>query len=142
MMRKLGIDERTSCYWSVHELTCLLNTSINQEKIFWSFDKFAFVKRERASGWLVSFFSQFRGRKIPIQVGVWKGHSGISWIFNEFISYNWKLHGSSWTLRYQLVLSSIPSFLIIFLLYGLRLIWWDIDLFGGDYNDKLFYGLI
>ena len=37
---------------------------------------------ERASGWLVSCLSQFWGWKIPIQVGVWRGHSGISWIFN------------------------------------------------------------
>ena len=98
--------------------------------------------RERASGWLVSCHSQFRGWKIPIQVGVWKGHSGISWRFNGFISYMCNLQGSSCTLQYQLVLSSIPSFLIIFSLYGLRHTWWAIDLFGEDSNALLFYFLM
>ena len=32
-----------------------------------------------------SCHSQFRGWKITILVGVWKGHSGISWSFNEFL---------------------------------------------------------
>ena len=35
--------------------------------------------------------SQFRGWEIPILVGVWRGHSGLSRIFNGFISYNFKL---------------------------------------------------
>ena len=41
--------------------------------------------RERASGWLVSCLSQFRGWKIHIQVGVWRGHWGLSWIFNGVV---------------------------------------------------------
>ena len=38
-----------------------------------------------------SCLSQFRGWKIPILVGVWRVKSGISRIFNEVISYIWKL---------------------------------------------------
>ena len=38
-----------------------------------------------------SCLSQFRGWKIPILVGVWRGHSGISRSLNGVISYNCKL---------------------------------------------------
>ena len=38
-----------------------------------------------------SFLSQFRGWKIPILVGVWRGHSGLSRNLNGVISYICKL---------------------------------------------------
>ena len=38
-----------------------------------------------------SCLSQFRGWKIPILVGVWRGHSGLSKSFNGVISYRCKL---------------------------------------------------
>ena len=55
--------------------------------------------RERASGWLVSCLRQFRGWKIPIQVGVWRDNSGISWIFNWFFIFRCNIHGISWLIH-------------------------------------------
>ena len=89
---------------------------------------------EIASGWLVSCLSQFRGWKIPIQVGVWRGHSGISWRFNGFCICRCKLHGNYLFLLVQHILSTISSLYCIFLLIeGLRF-GWDIVLFGKDYH--------
>ena len=89
---------------------------------------------ERPSGWLVYCFSQFRGWKIPIQFGVWRVHSGISWRFNVFCIFRFNLQGSSWFLLVQHILSTISSIYCIFLLMeGLRF-GWVIVLFGRDYN--------
>ena len=89
---------------------------------------------ERAGGWLVSCLSQSRGWKISIQVGIWRGHVGISWIYNGVYICRCKLHGSSWFLLVQHFLSTISSFYcIFFLMEGLRF-GWAIVIFGRDYN--------
>ena len=98
--------------------------------------------RERASGWLVSCLSQFWGWKIPIQVGVWRGHSSISCIFNGFFIFRCKLQGSSWFLLVQPILSTISSLYCIFLLMeGLRF-GWEIVLFGRDYHGQFMIVII
>ena len=85
---------------------------------------------ERANGWLVSCLSQFRGWKIPIQVGFWRVHSGISWRFNGVFIFRCNLWGISWFLLVQPILSTIPSFsCIVLLMEGLHF-GWDIVLFG------------
>ena len=62
---------------------------------FWSFVKFLVVKRE--SQWMTSScLSQFRGWKIPILVGVWRGHLGISRRFNGVLVIG-ASYSSSWT---------------------------------------------
>ena len=90
---------------------------------------------ERASGWLVSCLDQFRGWKIPIQVGLWRGHLGLSWSFNGLCICRCKLQGSSWFLLVQHFLSTISSFYCIFLLMEGLCFRWDIVLFGRDYTD-------
>ena len=85
---------------------------------------------ERATGWLVYFLSQFWGWKIPIQVGVWRIHSGLSWRFNGFFIFMCKLHGISWFLLVQYFLSTISIFSCIFLLMEGLCFGWDIVLFG------------
>ena len=45
-----------------------------------------------------SCLSQFRGWKIPILIGDWRCHSGISRSFNGFIIYRFS-YISSWTLQ-------------------------------------------
>ena len=88
---------------------------------------------ERASAWLLSCLSQFWGWKIPIQVGVWRGYSRLSWSFNGVVfagvSYM-EARGSF----YCNTLSTISSFYGIFLLMeGLRF-GWAIVLFGRAYH--------
>ena len=90
---------------------------------------------ERASGWRVSCLSQFWGWKILIQVGVWRGHSGLSWSFNGVCICRYKLQGSSWFLLVQHFLSTISSFYCIFLLMEGLCFGWAIVLFGRDYPD-------
>ena len=98
--------------------------------------------RERASGWLVSCLSQFQGWKIPIQVGVWRGLSGLSQTFNGVCICSFKLHGSSWFLLVHQILSTISSLSCIFLLMeGLRF-GWAIVIFGRDYHGPLLILLI
>ena len=98
--------------------------------------------RERASGSLVSCLSQFRGWKIPIQVGIWRGHSGISWIFNGFFIFGFNLQGSPWFLLVQHILSTISSLYCIFLLMEGLWFGWAIVLFGRDYNGKFLIVII
>ena len=88
--------------------------------------------RERASGWLVSFRIQFRGWKIPIQVGVWRGNSGISWRFNVFCIFRCNIHGISWFLLVQHILSTISSLYCIFFPMEGLLFGWAIVIFGRD----------
>ena len=96
---------------------------------------------ERASGWLVSCLSQFWGWKIPIQVGVWRGHPCLSWRFNGVCICRCKLHGSSWFLIVQHFLSTISNFYCTFLLMeGLRF-GWAIVLSGRDYIDPFLIGI-
>ena len=71
---------------------------------------------ERASGWLVSCLNQFWGWKIPIQVGVWRGHSSLSWSFNGVCICKCKIQGSSWFLLVQHIFPTISNFYCIFLL--------------------------
>ena len=92
------------------------------------------LRIERASGWLVYCLSQFQGWKIPIQVGVWRGHLGISWSFNGVFICRCKLQGISWFLLVQRFLSTISSFYCTFLLMeGLH--------FGRDYPDTFLIGI-
>ena len=88
--------------------------------------------RERASGRLVSCLSQFQGWKIPIQVGVWRGHSSISWRFNGFCICRSNIQGISWFIIVQHVLSTISSLSCIFLLMEGLCFGWAIILFGRD----------
>ena len=93
---------------------------------------------ERASGWLVSWLSQFRGWQILIQVGVWRGHLGISLRYNGVFICRCKKQGISWFLLVWHFLSTISSFYCIFLLMeGLRF-GWAFDLFVEYYNSPLF----
>ena len=89
---------------------------------------------ERASGWLVSCLSQFQGWNIPIQFGVWRGHSDISLRFNGVFISRCKLQGNSWFLLLHPILSTISSFSCIFLLMEGLCFGWDIVLFERDYH--------
>ena len=98
--------------------------------------------RERASWWLVSCFSQFWGWKIPIQVGVRRGHSGISWRFNGFCIFRCNIYWSLWSLLVQHILLIIPSLCCIFLLMEGLHFGWDIVLFGRDDHGKFMIVII
>ena len=98
--------------------------------------------RERASGWVVSCLSQFQVWKISIQVGVWRGHSGISWIFNGFFICKCNIYGISWFILVQHFPLTISSLYCIFLLMEGLCFGWTIVVFRWASHGPFFIVII
>ena len=94
-----------------------------------------------------SCLSQFRWWKIPILVGVWRGHSGISRRFNGVISYRCKLKNlmdisssycSSFHLKFSHHISAIWNEVHLVSYSSLRVILYCSIILYSDVNALIF----